>query len=147
MPAHERLVRPLLAAVFAVAAVLVLLRLAAPPHGPVEPAWDRVACARCGMLVSDPVFAAQLHAASGEVFFFDDPGCLLLQRAESAEPRAAAWFHTSDGWLPDAEVGFVHAPQTPMGHGFAAVRRARVPGALAPEAALAALRASAGAAP
>lgn len=147
MAARERFVRPLLAVALAVAVAFVLLRLAAPAQGPVEPAWDRVACARCGMLVSDPAFAAQLHAASGEVFFFDDPGCLLLERAESAEPHTATWFHTSEGWLPDAEVGFVRAPQTPMGYGFAAVRRARVPDALAPDAALAALRASAGVAP
>jgi copper chaperone NosL len=120
---------------------LALWRLAAPPRGPVEPAWDRVACARCHMLLSDPAFAAQLHRASGEVRFFDDPGCLLLDRAETPDPLAKAWFHDSQGerWLPDAEVAFVPVDETPMGHGLAAVERAGKPGALGLEAALATL--------
>jgi len=131
------------------AAALVLLRLAAPAAGPVEPAWDRVACARCGMLVSDPAFAAQLQGGSGEVLFFDDPGCLLLERAESAEPHARAWFHEARAsrWLADAEVGFVRADPTPMGHGLRAVARADDPSALSPEAALAVLAFATRAAP
>jgi copper chaperone NosL len=119
-----------------------LWRLAAPPRGPVEPAWDRVACARCHMLLSDPAFAAQLHLPNGEVRFFDDPGCLLLYRADAPEPQAKAWFHDSrsERWLSDAEVGFVRVDETPMGHGLAAVARAETPNALGLEAALAALQ-------
>jgi len=107
----------------------------------VEPAWDRVACARCHMLVSDPAFAAQLHTPAGEVLFFDDPGCLLLQRAEAPDPEARAFFHDSRGarWLSEAEVGFVPVDETPMGHGLAAVARADTPAALGLEAALTAL--------
>jgi copper chaperone NosL len=143
VPAEARR-RLWLAALVAGVLGLALYRLAAPPSGPVEPAWDRVACARCRMLVSDPAFAAQLHDAAGEVRFFDDPGCLLLHRAETPDPAARAWFHDSRGerWLADAEVGFVPVDETPMGHGLAAVERAETPGALAPEAALAALAAA-----
>jgi len=130
------------------ALLLGFWRLAAPPRGPVEPAWDRVACARCHMLLSDRTFAAQLQTTSGEVRFFDDPGCLLLSLAESPEPEAKAWFHDSrsERWLADAEVGFVPADETPMGHGLAAVPRAETPSALGLEAALATLTRS-GAAP
>jgi copper chaperone NosL len=126
----------------AAALSLVLWRAAGPPYGPVEPAWDRVACARCRMLVSDPAFAAQLHATTGEVLFFDDPGCLLLQRAEAPDPEARAWFHDSRGerWLPEAEAGFVPSARTPMGHGLAAVARAEHAAAFDPVAALARLR-------
>jgi copper chaperone NosL len=121
--------------------LLALWRLASPPSGPLEPAWDRVACTRCHMLLSDPRFAAQLHDASGEVRFFDDPGCLLLYRADAPHPQARAWFHDSKGerWLSDAEVGFVPVDETPMGHGLAAVARAETPSALGLEAALATL--------
>jgi hypothetical protein len=140
-------VRVGLAGVAVVVVVAALLRAAAPPAGPVEPAWDRVACARCHMLVTDPAFAAQLHTERGEVLFFDDPGCLLLHRAESAEtePGAAAWFHDSAGprWLPEAEARFVPAPETPMGHGFAAVAT----GGVDASAALATLRVREAAAP
>jgi hypothetical protein len=93
------------------------------------------------MLLSDPAFAAQLHSASGEVLFFDDPGCLLLYRADAPDPPARAWFHDSksERWLSDAEVGFVPADETPMGHGLAAVARAETPSALGLEPALARL--------
>lgn len=140
MPTEPRRLRWFLALAGA-ALVLALFRLAAPPSGPVEPAWDRVACARCHMLLSDPRFAAQLHTAGGEVRFFDDPGCLLLYRADAPDPQARAWFHDSksERWLPDAEVGFVRVDETPMGHGLAAVARAETPNALGLEAALAAL--------
>lgn len=140
MPTETRRGRWLLA-LAGVALGFALWRLAAPPSGPVEPAWDRVACTRCHMLLSDPAFAAQLHTENGEVLFFDDPGCLLLHRADAPDPRAKAWFHDSksERWLSDAEVGFVPADETPMGHGLAAVERAGTPNALGLEAALAAL--------
>jgi len=128
---------------------LVLWRAAAPPAGPVEPAWDRVACARCHMLLTDPAYAAQLHTSAGEVLFFDDPGCLLLHRAEQGAAPATAWFHDSagDGWLAEADARFVPAPETPMGHGFAAVAAERAAEGLTAPAALAAIRAREAGAP
>jgi copper chaperone NosL len=150
MPRERR--RPLgaIAAALGVAALaLVLWRAAAPPAGPVEPAWDRVACARCHMLLTDPAFAAQLHTPAGEVLFFDDPGCLLLHRAEPGAAPAGVWFHDSagDGWLAEADVRFVPVPETPMGHGFAAVDAVRAAEGLDASAALAAIRARAAGAP
>jgi hypothetical protein len=105
------------------ALVLGLWRLVSPPSGPVEPAWDRVACARCHMLVSDPRFAVQLHTHAGEVLFYDDPGCALLARAEAGKAPAALYFHDFEGasWLAERDVRFVPVPETPMGHGFAAL--------------------------
>ena len=146
---RRRALRGVAAAVGIVALALVLWRAAAPPAGPVEPAWDRVACARCRMLVSDPAFAAQLHTRAGEVLFFDDPGCLLLYRAEPRAEAAAVWFHDAagGGWLAEADVRFVPAPETPMGHGFAAVAAASATGGLDAAAALAAIRAREGDAP
>lgn len=121
-----------------------LWRATGPPAGPLEPAWDRVACARCHMLVSDPAFAAQLHTPNGEVLFFDDPGCLLLERAERPEAAGAAWFHdsTGPGWLAEADARFVPAAETPMAHGFAAVPAGSTPNARDAAATLAAIRGS-----
>jgi copper chaperone NosL len=147
--ARERRALGRLAALLAAAALgAVLWRVTAAPSGPVEPAWDKVACARCRMLVSDPRFAAQLRTASG-VRFYDDPGCLLLARAEerASQPgelsEGAAWFHDSagDGWLAEQEARFVAAAPTPMGHGLAAVAAAAAPEGLDAATALAALRA------
>jgi copper chaperone NosL len=143
MPRERRAPLGLAAAVLAGLAVALLLwRAAAPPAGPVEPAWDRVACARCRMLVGEPAFAAQLHTPAGEVLHFDDPGCLLLHR-EASGAAGAAWFHDSrgPGWLPEAEARFVAAERTPMGHGFAAVAAGEGEDGLDAAAALAALRA------
>lgn len=134
---------PILIAVAALALLLAALRWAqAPPSGPVDPTWSRTACARCGMLVGEPGFAAQLHGPRGDVLHFDDPGCLLLWSAEHPGEEQRAWFHAAqrDEWLPADAAGFVPADPTPMGYGLAAVG-AREPGALSREQALAAVRA------
>lgn len=110
----------------AAAALLACLLTACsrPLDGPQPVAWDRVACSHCGMLVSEPGFAAQLHTADDRVLHFDDPGCLLLHGHEDA---AALWFHDRDEetWHPRDAVVFVPAEQTPMSYGLAA----RAPGA------------------
>ena len=112
-----------------------------PPDGPVEVPLDRVACARCGMLVSEIAFAGQLHTREGEVLFYDDPGCLLLDAVERAAQARAHWFHAhgSERWLSAEEVSFTRAEPTPMGYGLAAQPRGEGP--LDPAAALALARA------
>jgi len=128
----------------ALAAALALSLIAlsgCAPDGPAEVAWDRVACAHCRMLVSDPRFAAQLQLEDGEVLYFDDPGCLLSARLGLDRPVRAAWFHDSagDGWIAEPDVAFVRGLETPMGYGLAAVRAGSAPGALSGAEALAAL--------
>jgi hypothetical protein len=82
------------------------------------------------MLISDPVFAAQLESAEGETLSFDDPGCLLATLDAHPDPRAL-WFHHAreERWLAGGEAGFVRVPHTPMGWGLGAVD-ADEPGAL-----------------
>jgi copper chaperone NosL len=124
------------------AALALLLTLAGcAPEGPADVAWDKVACAHCKMLVSDPRFAAQLRLEGGEFLFFDDPGCLLRARAAQARPVAAVWFHDSagEGWLAEREVAFVRVSESPMGYGLAAVRVGSAANALDLAAALRAL--------
>lgn len=108
--------------------------LARPPAGPVEPSWDRTACAHCRMHLSEPAFAAQLQLASGELLFFDDPGCLFAWRAAASPADSAggiAYFHRHDGagWLAEHEAAFASLTPTPMGWGLAAVP-ATAPGAI-----------------
>lgn len=126
-----------LAAGLAGGVAVLVARSGRPPEGPVEIAWDRQACARCNMLVSEPSFAAQLHTEDGEVHVFDDPGCLLLWRADHEVPVHATWFHhhREERWLRGEAVGFVETSPTPMGYGLGAVD-AGPAGALSPEEAL-----------
>jgi copper chaperone NosL len=113
----------------------------APAEGPQPIAWDREPCAHCRMLISDPLYAAQLQTAGGEVASFDDPGCLLAALEEHPEVRAL-WFHhrSEERWLPGERVGFVVVPRSPMGFGLAAVD-ADEPGAMSLEEARARVRA------
>lgn len=112
-------------------AAFVLTWLERPPSGPVEPAWDRQACAYCSMHLGERGFAAQLQTDDGEVLFFDDPGCLLHWRTEHPGRAGLAYFHHHDNdlWLPESRTGFVRVDATPMGWGFAAVESG-TPGAI-----------------
>ncbi len=116
---------PVLAgALAALLTLVVALRWAQSPlDGPAEPTWSRTLCARCGMLVGEPAFAAQLHTPAGDVRFFDDAGCLLLYAAEHDSGEAPAYFHhlREERWIPGQSVGFVSAEGTPMSYGIGAV--------------------------
>ncbi len=116
-----------------------------PAARPAPVDWDRTTCAHCGMLVSDPAFAGQLHLENGEVLHFDDPGCLLIERATRGRAALAGYLHhrREDAWLELSEAAFVADPATPMGHGFGVIRRGEAAGALTLEAATSALQRSA----
>lgn len=131
----------LLQAALAAAALLAaalfaraLIEARRPPDGPAPIAWDREACAHCGMLISDRGFAAQLHTAAGLVTSFDDPGCLLRYEATRAPDVHARWFHHhgEERWIEGAQVAFLPVPRSPMGYGLAATD-AGVAGALSLE--------------
>lgn len=95
------------------------------PSGPVEPVWDFERCAHCGMHLAERPYAAQLHDDSGEVVFFDDPGCLLLWRAETGSTGTSYFHHAEEErWIAESDAVFVSAEQTPMGWGLAVVDRA-----------------------
>ena len=115
------------------ALALVAVAACRRAEGPEPIAFDRASCAHCRMLISDPAFAAQLQTEDGEVFDFDDPGCLMRFREEHASRVRAVWFHhlREDRWLREAVAGFVPIQPTPMGYGFGAVD-ASEPGALTP---------------
>jgi hypothetical protein len=93
------------------------------PTGPVPVVWDGEVCSGCKMHVGDPRFAAQLQTTGGEILNFDDPGCLFDYLHANEVSVHALYFrnHQSDGWLSEAEVGFLPAEDTPMGYGLRAV--------------------------
>lgn len=97
-----------------------------PPHIEV----DRTACARCGMLVSEPVYAAAYRRGDGEARVFDDIGCLLsATRAESDRANLRFWFHDAAAapdavWFDASEAVLVRSAhlRTPMDGGYVAYR-------------------------
>lgn len=93
------------------------------PEGPVPVVWDGEVCTHCKMHVGDPRFAAQVQTSEGDVLNFDDPGCLFDYVASHDVPVHAIYFrnHEADGWLSEAEVGFLPVDDSPMGYGIRAV--------------------------
>ena len=103
---------------------LALGLLQSPAVGPVEPVWDFERCAYCRMHIGERGYAAQFHPESAEPVFFDDPGCLLLWRAEGQSAGEAYFRHVEqDRWIAEPDAVFVSAENTPMGWGFAVIDR------------------------
>lgn len=92
--------------------------------GPPEIAVDGTPCSHCGMLVSEPAYAAAYRAAGRPPRVFDDIGCMLhALRREPASP-ITAWVHDAagGGWLDADTAIFVSSPHlpTPMSGGILA---------------------------
>jgi copper chaperone NosL len=95
--------------------------------GPPEIQVDRTACSHCGMLISEPVYAAAYRAPGADPRVFDDIGCLLeAVRKEPARSSLRFWFHdlTTTVWVDGQQAVFVASPalRTPMGGGLIAYR-------------------------
>jgi copper chaperone NosL len=85
---------------------------------------DQTACSHCGMLVSEPAYAAAYHAPGREPRVFDDIGCMLdALRQETASPLTI-WMQDAagGGWIDADRAVFVTAPglRTPMNGGVLA---------------------------
>lgn len=107
------------------AAALLTSGCRAAPSGPPALVVDRSACSHCGMLISEPLYAAAYRAGGVEPRVFDDIGCLRnAARAESGP--LTFWFHDAGdrAWIDGTVAVFVTAPEirTPMGGGLIAYR-------------------------
>ena len=86
---------------------------------------DRTACAHCGMLISEPMFAAAYRVPQGEARVFDDIACMLDAAGKEQNPGALRfWFHdaATSRWIDGGAATFVSSAslKTPMGGGFIA---------------------------
>jgi hypothetical protein len=117
----------------AAAAALALLLSACsgdPGTGPVDVKWDRDACARCNMVLSDRRHAAQVRhtpADSGrsEVWRFDDFGCAMLwldQQAWADDSSVEIWVtdQHSGQWIDAHTAHYTRGRITPMQYGLGA---------------------------
>ncbi len=115
------------------AAALSACRQDGWPEGMVEIKWDRDACARCNMVISDRRFAAQLRGGPRDAAYkFDDIGCLVFWMRDKAadmpwmaEPSTRMWVADMNSkaqdihWL-DPRGAHSVGRHSPMGYNFAA---------------------------
>src|SRR5688500_2785142 len=107
------------------AAALLSAACGVETTGPPEIVVDRTPCSRCGMLISETLYAAAYQAPGADARVFDDIGC--LRDAARSEPGGLRiWVHdASDGrWMNGFEAVLVSASsiRTPMGGGMLAYR-------------------------
>ena len=97
--------------------------------GPVEVTWDRDACERCRMVLSDRLHAAQVRGGpAGEparVYKFDDLGCAVVwlkDKPWADAPATEIWVndHRSGQWIDARHAHYLTGQVTPMGYGLGA---------------------------
>ena len=111
MPKTAMKVLLLAIALVAVGVAFVRFNRVTLPEGPVPVVWDAEVCTHCKMHVGDPRFAAQVQTQEGDVLNFDEVSVHAIYFRN----------HEADGWLSEAEVGFLPADDSPMGYGIRAV--------------------------
>lgn len=102
------------------------------PDGMVPFKWDRDACTRCKMIISDRRFAAQIRGGPSNLAFkFDDIGCATTWRAEKLKEHPWAtdtatrfWVADFSGkgerWLNAQSAHYLSGKTSPMGYNYAA---------------------------
>jgi len=107
--------------------------------GPKEVRWDRDACSRCRMVLSDRYHAAQIRyypqgKGRSVVALFDDIGCASLWLSEQPwrdDPRTEIWVaeRRTGEWIDARSAIYVSGDVTPMEYGLGA-QQAPVAGGL-----------------
>ncbi|MDR7418618.1 MAG: twin-arginine translocation signal domain-containing protein [Armatimonadota bacterium] len=92
--------------------------------GPPVLRYGQDRCDACGMIISDPRYAAAARDAAG-VRRYDDIGCLLGHAGAALRSgQARGYVHDAETheWLDAGAAAFVRSPaiRTPMGFGIAA---------------------------
>lgn len=90
--------------------------------------FGRDTCTKCGMMISDPHYAAEIRGGDARALKkFDDPGCAvtwLAQQPWAKDSATEVWMmNSSDGttWLKAADAWYMAGAMTPMNYGFAAL--------------------------
>lgn len=102
-----------------------------PGTGPAEVKWDRVACERCRMVLSDRHNSAEIRVHPPEkrsrVHFFDDIGCAVLWLEEdgkvwASDPKTEIWVkdYRNGNWIDARTATYVEGRVTPMEYGLGA---------------------------
>ena len=106
--------------------------------GPADVKWDRDACERCQMMLSERNFSAQVRVfpegKRSKVYKFDDMGCAVLwldKQVYKDNPKTEIWVNDfkSKDWINAKQAWFIKGEITPMGYGLGA-QTEKVEGAL-----------------
>jgi len=106
-----------------VLSVLLLSACSENGTGPVEVKWDRDACERCRMVLSDRYHAAQIRGGpAGEkakVYKFDDIGGAIVWLQDKAwkdDAGTELWVndHRDGRWIDGHKASYVSGQRTPM---------------------------------
>ena len=86
-------------------------------------------CAECRMVIADARFAAAFVNTEGDMFKFDDIGCMKTYEEKNRVTIQNSWVHgyQDQEWIDPARVVFVRSTElgTPMGYGIAAFSNVR----------------------
>jgi nitrous oxide reductase accessory protein NosL len=97
--------------------------------GPVDTKWDRDACERCQMMLSDRNFSAQVRVfpknKRSKVYKFDDLGCAVLwldQKEWKDDPQTEIWVndYKTRKWIDARKAWYIKDEISPMGYGLGA---------------------------
>ncbi len=106
--------------------------------GVVDVKWDRDACQRCQMMLSDRNFSAQIRTfpkgKRSRVYKFDDIGCAVLwldTKEFKNDPRTQIWVndYKNNQWIDARTAWYSTGLNTPMNYGLGA-QTEQVDGAL-----------------
>jgi copper chaperone NosL len=111
---------------FPLAMILVTACWEGQTTGPGEIHWDRQACERCQMVISDRQHAVQIRlAGKRQAHAFDDLGCALLWLDENGvlsnrSSNEEIWVRDSvdTQWVEGHSARFARGASTPMAYGF-----------------------------
>lgn len=97
-------------------------------EGPEDIRWGRETCAICGMIISDPHYAAEVRGGPDRhLSKFDDIGDAIIWLEEQdwkSDPTIEFWvrdYETGTKWLDARKIYYRSGMVTPMDYGFAAV--------------------------
>lgn len=109
------------------AAAPLLSACKAQAAGPEDIRWGREVCEICGMIISDPFFAAEIRGGpDGKLVKFDDIGDAvhwLKGQSWQLDPAIEFWvrdYGTGQDWLDARQAHYKSDVMSPMDYGYAA---------------------------
>ena len=107
--------------------VMFFLQACSPQQtGPVDVKWDRDACERCRMVLSDRMHSAQVrNGENKKVYLFDDVGGAVIwlqDKSWASHPLTEIWVndHRDGRWIDARKAYYVTGKVTPMLFGLGA---------------------------
>lgn len=111
--------------IFLILTFLVACQSPADLSEPPDIRYGEDLCTECGMIISEPRFAAAYYTVDSDARRFDDIGGMAIHHAENQEDVAHFWVHDYDTeeWIMADQAFFVMSDQihTPMDFGVIAI--------------------------